>query len=165
MKLCSAAVLMIASGVQAEMKPGSCPDRGQNKPIESFDAYSMAGLWYEYVYDRSYMQNYDYVCSTWIVLNDEAENGPGKYQVYNNMVNSLEEEADEETGEKERPSEFIKLSMNWEGRTDAGQKARAFLMRKDDEDEETVVPRIAMNFIDTDYHQYAVGSTCHEADG
>ena len=125
----------------------------------------MAGLWYEYVYERSYMQNYDYVCSTWIVLNDEAENGPGKYQVYNNMVNSLEEEADEETGEKERPSEFIKLSMNWEGRTDAGQKARAFLMRKDDEDEETVVPRIAMNFIDTDYHQYAVGSTCHEADG
>ena len=125
----------------------------------------MAGLWYEYVYDRSYMQNYDYVCSTWIVLNDEAENGPGKYQVYNNMVESLEEVEDEETGEKERPSEFIKLSMNWEGRTDAGQKARAFLMRKDDEDEETVVPRIAMNFIDTDYHQYAVGSTCHEADG
>ena len=125
----------------------------------------MAGLWYEYVYDRSYMQNYDYVCSTWIVLNDEAENGPGKYQVYNNMVESLEEVTDEETGEKERPSEFIKLSTNWEGRTDAGQKARAFLMRKDDEDEETVVPRIAMNFIDTDYHQYVVGSTCHEADG
>ena len=96
MKLCSAAVLLIASGVQAEMKPGSCPDRGQNKPIETFDSYSMAGLWYEYVYDRAYMQDYDYVCSTWIVLNDEAENGPGKYQVYNNMVNSLEEEVDEE---------------------------------------------------------------------
>ena len=57
------------------------------------------------------------------------------------------------------------MSMNWEGKTDAGQKATAFLTRKDDEDEETVMPKIAMNFIDTDYHQYAVGSTCHEADG
>ena len=147
------------------MKPASCPDRGQNKPIEIFDAYSMAGLWYEYVWDKSYAQNYSYVCSTWIVLNDEAENGPGKYQVYNNMVTSIEEVVDEETGNKEKPSEFIKMRMDWEPRTDAGQKARAYFQRKDEEDEEMNAPNLAINFIDTDYHQYAVGSTCHEADG
>ena len=33
-------------------KPGKCPVRAQNK--ESFAKYSMAGLWFEYVWDKGY---------------------------------------------------------------------------------------------------------------
>ena len=54
--------------------------------------YKMAGLWYEYVWDASYAQDYGYKCSTWIVLSDEADKGPGQYQVYNNMVYITKEE-------------------------------------------------------------------------
>jgi hypothetical protein len=71
----------------------------------------MAGLWYEYVWDQSFNMGNDYKCSTWIVLSDEKENGPGAYQVYNNMVFSTEEIINEETGEKEREAEFIKFNM------------------------------------------------------
>jgi len=46
----------------------------------------MAGLWYEYVWDKSFDQGIGYECSTWIVLSDEADAGPGKYQVFNNMM-------------------------------------------------------------------------------
>ena len=117
----------------------------------------MAGLWYEYVWDSSFTQDHSYKCSTWIVLSDEAENGPGQYQVYNNMVFSLAE--GEET---ERDAEFIKFSLKWDAETDAGHKARASFVRKDDEQTEKESPSLIANFIDTDYHQYAVGSTCHE---
>ena len=157
-------LMTLAASAQAAMKPGACPDRAQNKPIETFNAYSMAGLWYEYVWDASFQQDYEYVCSTWIVLSDEAEAGPGMYQVYNNMMKDPEGVKNEETGEVEKDSEFIRMTMKWDAATDAGQKARAFLSRKDDEDEK-VAPEQALNIIDTDYHQYVVGSSCHEADG
>lgn len=163
-KLFSAAAVTL-SGAQAEMKPGSCPDRGQNKPVDTFSSYSMAGLWYEYVWDQSFNMGNEYKCSTWIVLSDEKESGPGQYQVYNNMVYSERELLNEETGEMERDADFIKFKMEWDAATDAGQRARAQYTRKDMEDEETQVPTTIVNFIDTDYHQYAVGSTCHESDG
>ena len=57
------------------------------------------------------------------------------------------------------------MTMKWDPQTEAGQKARAYLARKDDEDSEKAAPQQAVNIIDTDYHQYAVGSTCYEADG
>ena len=125
----------------------------------------MAGLWYEYVWDQSFNMGNDYKCSTWIVLSDEKENGPGAYQVYNNMVFSTEEIINEETGEKEREAEFIKFNMQWDAKTEVGQKARANFMRKDDEDMEKQAPAQHVNFIDTDYHQYVVGSTCYESSG
>ena len=87
------------------------------------------------------------------------------YQVYNNMMKTAETTKNEETGEEERDSEFIRMTMKWDPQTDAGQKAKAYLTRKDDEDDEKVMPQQAFNIIDTDYHQYVVGSSCHEADG
>ena len=141
-------MLAISSCVQAELKAGACPVRDQNKAVESFEKYSMAGLWYEYVWDTSFKLEYPYQCSTWIVLSDEADKGEGKYQVYNNMVFTIEE--DEESGE--RDAEFIKFSMEWDPKTDAGQKARASFKRKNDEDEDKETPALIANFIDTDYH-------------
>ena len=52
----------------------------------------MAGLWFEYVWDAGFAQEFGYKCSTWIVLNDEADSGPGSYVVYNNMLFELEKE-------------------------------------------------------------------------
>ena len=58
LKLTAAAA--IVSSVSAELKEGACPVRDQNKPEATFDKYSMAGLWYEYVWDNSYASGYDY---------------------------------------------------------------------------------------------------------
>ena len=146
------AVALAVQSAQAEMKPGSCPERSQNKPIETFNPYSMAGLWYEYVWEENFALDYGYVCSTWIVLSDEADKGPGKYQVYNNMVFGTEEIIDEETGEKVPDSAFIKFKMDWNEKTEAGQKAQASFLRKDEDDVEGQSPDLKINFIDTDYH-------------
>ena len=81
-----AATALATTSALAEMKPGACPVRNQNKPMATFDKFSMAGLWYEYVWDAGYMQGYDYKCSTWIILSNENEGGQGVYQVYNNMI-------------------------------------------------------------------------------
>ena len=121
----AAMALLLTSGVSSQgrgmtveqdfsglgFKPGSCPERGQNKSIEAFEKYSMAGLWFEYVWDKGYQQIYDYKCSTWIVLSDEADNGPGKYVVYNNMVKRIGEN---ENDVQEGDSEFIKFDFIWD---------------------------------------------------
>ena len=83
-----------ASTVKAELKPGACPVREQNKG-PTFDPYSMAGLWYEYVWDSSFSAPYGYGCSTWIVLSDEADAGPGQYQIFNNMMWPSEHEGEQ----------------------------------------------------------------------
>ena len=54
--------------------------------METFSTISMAGLWFEYVWDSSFTQDYDYKCSTWIVLSDEQDNGQGNFVIYNNML-------------------------------------------------------------------------------
>ena len=106
----------------------------------------MAGLWYEYVWDSSFAQDYSYKCSTWIVLSDEADKGPGHYQVYNNMVYATEGE------DKERDAEFIKFPLHWDIETEGGKKASASYQRKDEENAEKESPARTVNFIDTDYH-------------
>ena len=128
-KFASAAILF-TSFASASMKPGKCPDRPQNKPLESFNPYSMAGLWYEYVWDQGFSQGYGYECSTWIVLNNEEEAGPGNYVTYNNMLFPLQE------GDDISKNDFVKFTMMWDEPTEAGQKARASYRRQDDELEE-----------------------------
>ena len=86
LKLVAVGALALSAPVAAELKPGSCPSRGQNKPKESFNPYSMAGLWYEYVWDQGFAMGLDYTCGTWIVLSDEAEQGENMFLVYNNML-------------------------------------------------------------------------------
>ena len=96
----AAMAILLASGVSSQernvttetdhsglgFKPGSCPVHDQNKSTMVFDKYNMAGLWFEYVWDKSFQQEHEYKCSTWIVLSDEADSGPGRYVVYNNMI-------------------------------------------------------------------------------
>ena len=108
------AATIAVTSVSAEWKEGACPERGQNKPAETFDAFSMAGLWYEYVWDSSFAQGYDYKCSTWILLNNEAEEGPGSYLVYNNMLFPAANEGAEDE------NSFIKFKWSWDAPTEAG---------------------------------------------
>ena len=115
---------MAFNEVSADRKPGSCPTRDQNKPMESFDAISMAGLWFEYVWDPAFAQGYDYKCSTWIVLSDENDSGPGVYAIFNNMLFPAAEEGGE------LGQDFIRFRMDWDQKTDAGQKARATFKRE-----------------------------------
>ena len=89
--LTTAATISTAS---AELKPGACPVREQNK--KDFDKHSMAGLWFEYVWDTGFAHDYGYKCATWIVLNDEADNWPGKYLIYNNMLFETDEDVAED---------------------------------------------------------------------
>ena len=162
-KFATAAAIAVSS-VQAELKPGACPVHSQNKPEATFDKYSMAGLWYEYVWDASYQQQYGYQCSTWIVLNDEADSGEGQYLVYNNMV--MPNTTDEDGELEETKADFIKFGMKWDSPTEAGQRALAKFKRHDDDLEGVADAEVlSMQIIDTDYHNYAVGSTCHEEDG
>ena len=94
----------------------------------------MAGLWFEYVWDKGYTQNYEYKCCTWIVLSDEADAGKGKYVVYNNMVKRIAENEDDG---REGDSEFIKFGLDWDlGGAEGTQKARATFNRVNEESEE-----------------------------
>ena len=85
MQIATVAALGFAA-VNAELKPGSCPVHAQNKSEEIWDGMSMAGLWFEYVWEPSYQMGIEYQCSTWIILNNEEDGGPGRYIVYNNML-------------------------------------------------------------------------------
>ena len=125
-KLISAAALAI-SAVKAEMKAGACPVRDQNKAADSFIKYNMAGLWYEYVWDKSFAAPYDYKCSTWIVLSDEADAGPGKYQIFNNMVKDIG------TNDDDRDATFIRFSYEWDAEQDGSQKALGTYKRMNDD--------------------------------
>ena len=82
----SAIAAFLIASAHAELKPGACPVRGQNKPEATWDRFSMAGLWFEYVWEPSFTMDLPYECSTWIILSDEAERGDGQYVVYNNML-------------------------------------------------------------------------------
>ena len=125
-KLMSAAALAITA-VKAEMKPGACPVREQNKPVDTFNKYNLAGLWYEYVWDSSFAAPYEYKCSTWIVLDDEKDNGPGKYQIFNNMVTDIG------TSDEDREATFIRFSYEWDAEQDGNQKALGTYHRQNDE--------------------------------
>merc|ERR1712012_128209 len=105
LKLALAAVATLAGGAQAAMKPGKCPARESNQPAATFDKMSMAGLWFEYVWDSGFTQGHDYKCSTWIVLSDEADHGEGNFVIYNNMLFP----ALKEDGEHEQ--DFVKFRM------------------------------------------------------
>ena len=128
--------------------------RDQNKPEATWDRYSMAGLWFEYVWDASFSMGHPYECSTWIVLSDEAESGEGQYVVYNNMLQHKKE------GEEERSQEFIKFSMVWDEPSEAGNKALASYSRHDsepsedgaEEDKDKARPEQKLQIIHTDYH-------------
>ena len=125
----AAAALATIDGASAALQPGKCPVRDQNKDVARFDAVSMAGLWFEYVWDEGSSRGYDYKCSTWIVLSDEADEGPGHYAIFNNMI--FHPKADDAEGQQD----FIRFRMKWDDKTEAGQKARATFMRKNDDAE------------------------------
>ena len=47
----------------------------------------MTGMWYEYVWQRPFAQDYKYKCSLWVVLSDEEKSGrANQYQAWNKMV-------------------------------------------------------------------------------
>lgn len=57
-------------GVEAaDWKEGACPELGQNK--SDFNLMSMAGMWFEYVWDQGFTDDYGYQCSTWLILQDK----------------------------------------------------------------------------------------------
>ena len=116
LQIVALAATAMTGSVSAELKPGACPVREQNKAADTFSRISMAGLWFEYVWDPSFRQNYDYQCSTWIVLSDEADNGPGTYQIYNNMV--FPPNPDDPT--EDTTTDFIKFGMQYDAETEAG---------------------------------------------
>lgn len=89
-------VLGLAS---AALQPGKCPDYAGNKH-GVFEPKEMAGLWFEYVWQSGYTDDYGYDCATWTVLAD----GDDKFVVYNHMKWTAEEEADEK-------SDFIKFDF------------------------------------------------------
>ena len=109
------------------MKPGKCPARESNQPTATFDKMSMAGLWFEYVWDSGFTQGHDYKCSTWIVLSDEADHGEGNFVIYNNMLFP----ALKEDGEHEQ--DFVKFRMLWDAKSEEGQRPRASYQRSHDE--------------------------------
>ena len=152
LKLFTASVL--AASAAAEMKPGACPVRDSNKSMEKFNMYHMTGLWYEYLWDEAYT-NYDYECSTWIVLAD-TEKGEDAYAVYNNMLFPAEEEGGE------REPHFIRFQVKLDEKTEAGRKAHMTFNRHDEDAENNLQPEVGVSFVDTDYWSYMVGSQCYE---
>ena len=149
------------TSARAELKPGKCPVRDQNFSKAEFDARSMAGLWFEYVWDQEFAMEYFYKCSTWIVLSDEESQGPGSYVVYNNLI--FPSESEEEGAEDD--ISYMKFNLKWDAKTDDGQLARASYTRINEDEKEYTMPEANINFIDTDYHSYVVGTQCIEKDG
>ena len=145
------------TSARAELKPGKCPVRDQNFSKAEFDARSMAGLWFEYVWDPEFATEYTYKCSTWIMLSDEETQGPGNYVVYNNLVFPEEEGVTKEEGAEDDHS-YMKFNFKWEPKTDDGQLARASYSRINEDETEYTMPEANISFIDTDYHSYVVGT-------
>ena len=139
----------LAFGVDAaDWKDGSCPDIEQNK--SEFDLRSMAGMWFEYVWDQGFAEDYGYECSTWLVLQDTDN-----YIAINHMT--FEEE------EKEgRLEQFV---LGWDPVTEDGfQRARAKYTRQTqtEEAQELSHKERTMQISETDYWSYAVGVSCLE---
>ena len=107
----SAAILAMGYIVnaEAEWQAGGCPEMGINKT--EFNKGSMAGMWFEYVWDTGFTDDYGYQCSTWLVLDD----GTGNYIVYNHM--QFEEE--------DKDPLFHQFWLKWDEKTESGQRARA----------------------------------------
>ena len=78
--IATAAILSVASAA-TEWQAGACPEMDQNKSMETFNKMSMAGMWFEYVWDEGFSEDYGYECSTWLVLDD----GKGSFLVYNHQ--------------------------------------------------------------------------------
>lgn len=127
---------------------GKCPDLSQNKPVESFNTLSMAGLWYEYVWDAPFDNELDYVCSSHIWLQDE---NPNSFYIFNTMYHpKIEEEKNEATEENQddqqdkeaskpandqfdNPSSFYGFNLLWEPKSAEGhQRAKAYYTRNKD---------------------------------
>ena len=130
----------------ANILEGKCPELSQNKPMESFKTISMAGLWYEYVWDKNFDNELDYLCSSHIWLQDE---NPNSFYIFNTMYHpKVEIEGEEEDENKEsdaeeakprstmseidNPSSFYGYSLLWEPATEEGQRAKAYYTRNFD---------------------------------
>ena len=70
-------------------------------------------MWFEYVWDNDFSDGYDYMCSTWLILED-GENG---YVVYNHQM------FDESKGSGN--GTFNQFRLDWDQSTEGGQRARA----------------------------------------
>ena len=78
---------------------------------------SMAGMWFEYVWDQDFNDGFDYQCSTWLILDD----GNDGFVVYNHQT--FDSEDPNNTGT------FNQFKLNWDKKTDDGQRARAEYVR------------------------------------
>ena len=86
------------------------------------------------------------------------------------MVKRIGEDDDDV---QEGDSEFIKFDFIWDEQAEDGtQRAQATFDRVNDEPSEenesnakSLFGSTKIQFIDTDYHTYAVGSTCQELEG
>ncbi len=52
----------------------------------------------------------------------------------------------------------MKFNFKWDAKTDDGQPARASFTRINEDEKEYTMPGANINFIDTDYHSYVVGT-------
>ena len=78
---------------------------------------SMAGMWFEYVWDQDFSDGFDYVCSTWLILDD----GNDGFVVYNHQTFDAEDPNNTGT--------FNQFQLDWDKSTDGGQRARAKYVR------------------------------------
>lgn len=70
---------------------GTCPEKPQNK--SDFQLGSMAGLWFEYVWEDHVSTGLDhYVCSSFIALSDSDESVSQDFFIYNSMQFPAEQE-------------------------------------------------------------------------
>ena len=72
----------------------------------------MAGIWYEYLWERPFTQEYMYKCALWTILEDEWQSGPGEYVIYNKMVYW------EPINDDGQVAEYFKFRMTWEAPPD-----------------------------------------------
>ena len=90
----------------------------------------MAGVWYEYLWQKPFSQDYRYKCSLWVVLSDEEKSGRlNQYLNWNKMA--FWEPIDEDG----TIADYFKFGMLWDksvldaGNEKTGQPARAFYKR------------------------------------
>ena len=73
----------------------------------------MAGMWFEYVWDNDFSDGYEYVCSTWLILDD----GQDGFVVYNHQMF----DADNASGS----GTFNQFQLDWDRSAEGEQRARA----------------------------------------
>ena len=127
----------------------------------------MEGVWHEFLWDKTHAQNYSLKCSDFVIVPNYMKNKDVVPIVaYNNMFMKGEKY----TEELEDYSLTVKFAWNWDNEDHKGfQRAYARYKRENYEYAEFMfhdfpIPEVGITFVDTDYYNYAVGSSCLETD-